>query len=681
LGENMSGPWEKYKQPVSDGPWANYAQAEQPKPFDYRQFAQEEAVRQGVDPALVLKVIDAESGGRADAVSRVGARGLMQLMPATAKELGVDPNDPQQNITGGIRYLKQQLDEFKTPELALAAYNAGPGTVRKAGNRIPNYPETIAYVQKITGNKVGPTGDAEGFVPEIDASMVKPGQVAQIGKNATGGMIRGAGSIGSTLLAPYDITQDFLAGRGFSLEGNQQRREDIDTGLQDLIGSDPESGMYQAAKLGTEVAGTWGMGNVLARGAQAIPGVPNAFAEALQTGGMRAGNLPFVQSLGARTVGGGLTGLASAGYVDPKNALEGAAIGAVIPGITKVAGEAGRSIGSTISGNISPARAAMARRAAELGIDLPADRIADSKPLNALAASLNYVPFSGRANTERAMYDQTKRALSKTFGQDSENVTQALRSAQDELGGEFNRVLQNNTVKVDDQFLDDLVGIQQGIKDELVGDQEKLLLKQIDNIIEGAGEGGAMNGRYAYNVKKILDRLGDSRDSSVAHLADKLRMSLMSALNRSLSPEEAASFEKVRKMYGNMLDIKKVALNGSDGNISIAKLANMRDVNNPELRELADISTDFLKARENPHGAAQRVFLGGLASGAGLLDPTTLAITGAAMGTGRTANALLNSNAARGAVLRGGGDQPQAVTNALAKYLPLAYQAPQFVSR
>lgn len=111
------------------------------------EFLQQEATRQGVDPALAARVMRTESGGDPTAVSPKGATGPMQLMPATAKGLGVNINDPLDNIRGGVKYLRQQLDAFGTPELALAAYNAGPGNVRKYGG-IPPFAETQNYVRK-----------------------------------------------------------------------------------------------------------------------------------------------------------------------------------------------------------------------------------------------------------------------------------------------------------------------------------------------------------------------------------------------------------------------------------------------------------------------------------------------------------------------------------------------------
>jgi soluble lytic murein transglycosylase-like protein len=102
-----------------------------------------------VDPALVKAVVAAESNFEPRAVSRVGAQGLMQLMPATARAMGVRrPFAPSENLRGGVRYLRSLLDRFEKLDLALAAYNAGPEVVKRHGG-IPPYPETEAYVTKV----------------------------------------------------------------------------------------------------------------------------------------------------------------------------------------------------------------------------------------------------------------------------------------------------------------------------------------------------------------------------------------------------------------------------------------------------------------------------------------------------------------------------------------------------
>jgi soluble lytic murein transglycosylase-like protein len=108
------------------------------------------AATYGLAPELLAAVIQAESGGNAQAVSPAGAQGLMQLMPGTAAGLGVsNPFDPEQNVMGGAHYLRMQLDRFGGDvRLALAAYNAGPGAVQRY-HGVPPYAETQHYVTRV----------------------------------------------------------------------------------------------------------------------------------------------------------------------------------------------------------------------------------------------------------------------------------------------------------------------------------------------------------------------------------------------------------------------------------------------------------------------------------------------------------------------------------------------------
>jgi soluble lytic murein transglycosylase-like protein len=114
------------------------------------------AAKYDLSPALLEALVWQESRWNPAAVSPAGARGLAQLMPGTARELGVDPDDPHANLEGGARYLRRQLDAFGGDlEKALAAYNAGPGRVLKAGG-IPAIRETQLYVAAILGRLADP---------------------------------------------------------------------------------------------------------------------------------------------------------------------------------------------------------------------------------------------------------------------------------------------------------------------------------------------------------------------------------------------------------------------------------------------------------------------------------------------------------------------------------------------
>jgi hypothetical protein len=434
---------------------------------------------------------------------------------------------------------------------------------------------------------------------------------------------------------------------------------------------------WKGAGLVTDIAGTAGVGGGLANTVRAVaptvaarlPGLVEAIRTAGMTTGARAAPsaINAAANLATRGVGGAVTGGLSAGMVNPEDASVGAAVGGALPLATKVAGATGnligkgaRATGRAVVGNVSPEVAALAQRAEQLGINVPADRIVNSKPMNALAATLNYVPFSGRAATEEAMGQSMNRALSRTFGQNSDNVTMALRQASSDLGAKFDTVLQSNTVKMTPAFKTALADAENQATNELGPEAASIIHKQIAQL-QTKGAAGEIDGQAAYNIKKALDRIGNG-NSDAAFYARDLKKKLMDALNDSLGATEAASFANVRKQYGNMLALENLAQNGAEGGVSVGRLANLKNINNPDLQELADISAQFLRTRESPHGAMQRLVIGGAAGATGGLN--ALPVMAATVGAGRVANSLLNSTAARNAVL-GVQSQPNAMTRLL----------------
>ncbi|MFC2967629.1 lytic transglycosylase domain-containing protein [Acidimangrovimonas pyrenivorans] len=114
-------------------------------------LARAAARRHGIPEDLFLRLVQRESGWNHRAVSDKGAKGLAQLMPETARHMGVDSTDPRENLDGGARYLRMMYDRFGSWRLALAAYNAGPEAVEKHGG-VPPYAETRNYVKAILGS-------------------------------------------------------------------------------------------------------------------------------------------------------------------------------------------------------------------------------------------------------------------------------------------------------------------------------------------------------------------------------------------------------------------------------------------------------------------------------------------------------------------------------------------------
>jgi hypothetical protein len=173
---------------------------------------------------------------------------------------------------------------------------------------------------------------------------------AQGVKNLTGGLVRGAGSIGSTILLPADMINQKLRGEDFfSLKDNRKRRVDIDAGLTDLVGSDPNSGLYQTGKIASEIAGTSALGGVIAK---PLAGVSPRLSSSIASGGFNLGNTGgnSIGNATLRTAGGAVSGAVAAGAVNPEDAGTGAIIGGALPIGVKVAAKAGSGIRNAVSG-------------------------------------------------------------------------------------------------------------------------------------------------------------------------------------------------------------------------------------------------------------------------------------------------------------------------------------------
>jgi soluble lytic murein transglycosylase-like protein len=150
MGNIGSGPLDLHLDDDPTGGTPPFNPGPPPRKVEVQALIARVAKEQGVSEKLIRAVVEAESSYNTYDVSHAGAKGLMQLMPGTAEEMGVkDPFNPYENLTGGTKYLKQMMARFPgRMDLALAAYNAGPGKVERAGG-IPDNAETRNYVRKI----------------------------------------------------------------------------------------------------------------------------------------------------------------------------------------------------------------------------------------------------------------------------------------------------------------------------------------------------------------------------------------------------------------------------------------------------------------------------------------------------------------------------------------------------
>lgn len=451
----MANPWDN--DPVVGGKTSSPAEFAQV----YGGAAKTAGDALGVDPSVVLGQWGLETGWGKSIIP--GTNNLGNIKDFSGSGVGATDN-----MTGS----RDKYRAYATPEDFARDYaslierkypgarNAGKDPAKftaglKGYAEDPRYPEKIAQASRMASGEqsplvrglnavagailpsaqAAPAATAKGNpwdndpIVEVSQPGAAPAQPAP-GKaggamqgigNIAAGLVRGAGSIGATVLYPIDKATDLIKGdrkeKDFDrlilgdaykapLSRNEERRANMDAGLQEL-GAQPDSLLYQGGKIGAEIAGTLGTGGVIAKGAQAVGAAP-AIVNAIRTAGMSTGQAGGGNLL-ARMLGGGITGGAAAGIVNPEQAVTGAAIGGALP----VVGNALGAIVRTMRGPKQSADLASAIQSARgAGYVIPPSQARPTLANRALEG------FSGKITTAQNASAQNAGVTNKLVAQD-----------------------------------------------------------------------------------------------------------------------------------------------------------------------------------------------------------------------------------------------------------------------
>jgi hypothetical protein len=722
---------------------------------DYSSLIDQAAQKYNVDPKLISAVIQTESSWNPAAVSKAGAIGLGQIMPATAKALGIDPTDPAQNIMGTAEVLSQNLDKFGNVPDALRAYNGGYDQANWQN------PETQAYVGKVAGaygNAQPPANsgaqmaangasdvpltsasspafsqmfpelakssetaapqtapafsqmfpDLANPQPKAVAAAAPPGMLDQLGS----GFMRGAKDVGDTLdnvvawgdknipgAQALDTAANSLSsavaghptGFGRTPEMNTQIEQQDAAGRANFQQQYGDSTPAQIGRIAGNVAVTapalavggpalgaaadaTGIGSVLSGAGNAVRSVP-------VIGRLLAGG---AQAAGAGALAGGAAGgLASGGSGQSvgQGITQGAETGAVLGPIAATLAAGAGAVGRAVTGGtIAPTQANLADLAMnKYKIPLTAPQMSDNASTKFLSSAADTLGYTGAARNE-AQQEAFTRAVGGTFGADATHLTpDVMQAAKDKLGQAFDSIAAKTTINADNQFVNDLIGVQSDAAKVLPSSEQAPINSQIDDVLSAVDGNASISGQsyQALTAKNApLSRLSNSRDPNIAYYAQQIRSALDDAMERSLAAsgqtDLATQLQQTRLQYKNMMTVAPLAAKAeaSGGVLSPALLQgavqssfkNRAFQGAGDLGELAAIGQTFLKPTRSS-GTAER-YLGAeqLLEGAGGIGamlmghPTEgaaiLARIPAQIAGGRGVSAILNSRPVAEALLR-----------------------------
>lgn len=431
--------------------------------------------------------------------------------------------------------------------------------------------------------------------------------------NLVAGAVRGAGSIGATIVAPFDIAKDAIAGKGLSLESNRQRRKDMDEGLQ-MMGADPDSLLYKGGKLTGEIAGTAGAGgavaNLVGRAAPAVASASPNVLTALRTAGMSAGNATGLANPLVRVAGGAINGAISAGLVDPEQAGMGAVIGGAAPIAVQAAGAAGNAIGRVVRGPQQSADLAQAVQAARAsGYVVPPTQARPTLGNRLLEGFSGKITTAQNASAKNQAVTNAKAATAIGLQADTKITPDVLATVRDQAGRAYDAIGATGTVQPSANFtkaLDDIAAPFVKTAQSFPNAKPSPVLELVESLKSPAFDAAAAVEKIR-QLRSAADdafRSGSPGATDLARASRKAATALEDALDDHLQqigqPQLLQSFRDSRQLIAKTYSVEK-ALNPATGTIDARKLAAQAAKGKPlsgELREVAAFAGRFPKAAQ-----------------------------------------------------------------------------------
>lgn len=432
--------------------------------------------------------------------------------------------------------------------------------------------------------------------------------------NVLAGGVRGAGSIGSTILSPIDALARKL-GIQNEFIGRDDRRTAMTAALKDL-GADPESIGFQAGKLGAEVAGTAGAGGVIAKPLAAI--APR-LAAALSSGGFTTGSnlvktAPLAQKaadMGIRAAGGAGAGAVSAGLVDPENAQTGAVVGGLLPPAARVAGSAGSGVRNLITGPVQTPEAIAAIKSAQgAGFVIPPSQAKPTLTNRLLEGFSGKLSTAQNASARNA--EVTNRLAAEALGLpgDTQLTPQVLASVRKGAGQAYDALGVSGTVRPGPEYtkaLDDIVMPHLKAAQGFPNSKISPVVGMIDELRSHSFDAGSAMAKIS-ELRSAADDAFRAGNSDVGRASRKAADAIEDAIEKHLSATKQTdlldNFREARKLYAKTYTVEK-ALNPTTGTVDARKLGSMIKRGKPltdELRTAGEFANRFPKAAQPVEG-------------------------------------------------------------------------------